>query len=146
MSTVRDFYATDNEYGHFELKAVPMKGYAPKKTYFVARVNSNYEVSAVDHGSPEVKYLKNWLEIEKICLATAQAAEEGRFCFTNGNSCIYVEGEELVTCTIQPVKITRTKLSDEWASKYIKSTRPHTSISTAESLRNHAQSKLSIEL
>ncbi|MFM7089136.1 MAG: hypothetical protein ACKOW9_06445 [Candidatus Paceibacterota bacterium] len=140
----RDFYATDEESGMYALKCVPAGGFAPKRTHFVARVSASGNVKMIDLKFEEA--LRNWLQIEEICNATAKAAEEGRFCFTNGNTCVYIEGDELVTAFIQPVEITRRPLDSEDAQKYLRSTYPHKDDSTAESLRAHAASKMVVTL
>ena len=139
----RDFYVSDVEYKHYELKAVPAGGYAPKKTHFVARVNEDGSTIIID---PKVqKQLEDWLVVEKYSLLAALAAEEGRYCHGNGADFIYVENDYLVHLNLVTKDFTRTPLSDPKAANYIANTRPHREEHTAETLRNHAASKMVME-
>lgn len=140
----RDFYATDEETGSFALRCVPAGGFAPKRTHFVARVSANGSVTTIDTKFEAA--LKNWLQIEEICNTAAKAAEEGRFCFTNGNSYVWVEGDDLVTAWIQPVEISRIPLSSEDAQRYLRSTPAHHAPETAEHMRAYAKSKMELSL
>lgn len=138
----RDFYATDDDGRSHSLRCVPAGGFAPKRTHFVARVTSNGEVNVIDERYREA--LINWLGIEKICLAAAQAAEDGRFCFTNGNNTIWVEDGFLVFAELQPLNTTRLPLDHPDSVSYLRSTAPHSSRDTAFSLRSYAESKMEI--
>ena len=144
LEGARDFYASDlSQSGYAELKCVPAGGFAPKHTHFVARVNADHSMTVVDERLRD--QLANWLNVEAICSATALAAEEGRFCFTNGNTMVYVEGEHLVTAFVQPVSVKREPLTSESAQRYLASNPAHRSLATASSLRAHAASKSILE-
>lgn len=147
----RDFYVSDTEYNSFELKAVPAGGFAPKKTHFVARVNADGSSIVIDKKLE--KRLEEWLVVERFCELVAQAAESGRYCHGNGADFVYVEGRiedqedsgYLVMLNLVRGDYTRTPLTDPKAKAYIASTRPHTEMHTAESLRAHAASKMVME-
>ena len=139
----RDFYVSDADYGYFELKAVPAGGYAPKKTHFAARVNADGSTIIIDQKVR--KQLEDWLVVERFSMMAALAAEEGRYCHGNGADFSFVEDGYLVMLNLVRKDYVRKPLTDPDAANYVAGTRPHREEHTAESLRNHAASKMVME-